>query len=214
MKDSLPKVVLVDDEVEILENLKELLCDDFDVKTFHSPQLFLQALSASDPLKPDVVISDLKMPGMTGVEMMAKAQKLGAHFPFILLSGHLDKDAAKTAVSLGAFRLLEKPCPYEELMSTIQLSLKVNEVARIRSEIRSLVLQMKEMYMGLRLILQNYVPEDVIDRMILENPSDPTQKRKNVNFDSLMGDLESRLDHLLQAEKNLENPKDSKGQAS
>lgn len=62
MKQSLPKVVLVDDEVEILENLKELLCDDFDVKTFNSPHLFLQALSGLDPLKPDVVISDLKMP--------------------------------------------------------------------------------------------------------------------------------------------------------
>jgi hypothetical protein len=73
---------------------------------------------------------------------------------------------------------------------------------------------MNEMYTGLRLILQNYVPEDVLDRMIFQNPTDPAQKRKNVNFDSLMGDLESRLDHLLQEEKNLENLKKSKGKAS
>lgn len=207
MTSDLPKVVLVDDEVEILENLKELLCDDFEVMTFNSPQKFLEALTHQKDFQPDVVISDLKMPQISGTEMMAKARKMGAQFPFILLSGYLDKEAAKSAVALGAFRLLEKPCPYEELYSTIQQSLRLGEIAKIRCEIRALVLQMKEMYTGLRLILQNYVPEDVIDRMILENPSDQNQKRKNVNFDSLMGDLESRLDHLLQAEKNLEGHK-------
>ena len=118
---STTRIFVIDDEVELTEFYKNILSDQYRISAFNSPGDFLKALDLS---LPDLVISDLKMPEMTGVEMLRKAQSQGYKFPFIIVSGYLDRNVRAEAAGLGACHLLEKPVDYDLLISSIQNLLK------------------------------------------------------------------------------------------
>jgi DNA-binding NtrC family response regulator len=110
-----PIVAVVDDESEILELYEAYLGGRFDVRIFDSPIKFLEALENDKTLVLGTVITDLNMPKMDGVQMVAKARAMGFNFPFIILSGHLSKEKVAEAQCLGVFRLLEKPIEFDAL---------------------------------------------------------------------------------------------------
>ena len=115
------RIFVVDDEIELTEFYKNILSDQYRISVFNSPVEFLKALDMS---LPDLVISDLKMPEMTGVEMLRKAQSDGHKFPFIIVTGYLDRNVRAEAAGLGACLLLEKPVDYDLLITSIQNLLK------------------------------------------------------------------------------------------
>lgn len=206
-----PTIAVVDDEADILSVYEDLLKDDYQVLPFLSPKLLLESLK--NKTKIDLLITDLKMPSMDGLEMIRQSQQLGYRFPFLLLSGHLDKEKALEAVELGAFRILEKPTDLEVLSEAIDQLLVEHEIHSVRYEIRGITSQLRELYTSIRVILLQHIPEELMDRLVIETDGEGRVKKK-MGFDELLENLESRLDHLLGSEKMLLDVKNHKPNGS
>ncbi len=191
-------IAVVDDEQDLLENFESLLSEHFLIQTFSSPFAFLEALPNLLKQGLQLVITDYKMPKMNGLEMVQKGHEI-KNFPFIILSGHLEKQTVMDAVEIGVFRLLEKPTNHEDLLATIDQLLLENDLGRVRQEIRLITTQLRELYSGIRVVLSQYIPPEMQDRMVVDTqPSGGLQK---MSFEDLLEQLEHRLDNLLKSEK-------------
>jgi len=140
------RVMLVDDEKNVLLGLERLIdwaaCDADICGTFTDPA---EALVQAKSLKPDLIISDIEMPGMTGLELIASLSEVSPASVFVILSAYDDFQYAKQSVALGVFRYLVKPLPAEDLTALLSDVKKKIETAKPEDEtrkmIRSLVLQ-------------------------------------------------------------------------
>lgn len=114
------KILFVDDEPQIVQSLS-LLFDDYDVLTATSGE---EALSHfKNGASPDVVVSDQRMPIMTGVELLQKVKELSPRTVRILLTGYSDLDAVIDSVNSGEiFRYINKPWNSAKLKDTIALA--------------------------------------------------------------------------------------------
>ena len=116
------KVYVVDDDEAMRHSLEFLLGSaDFDVTLFDSAQAFLAALSA---LEFGCVVSDVRMPGIDGIEMLRRLQAQHCRFPVIIMTGHGDVPLAVEAMKLGAVDFLEKPFDDNLLMSMVESGLR------------------------------------------------------------------------------------------
>ena len=195
------RIVVIDDELELLKNYKDFLGEHFELLPFSNAQDFLTSMDNPEFQGPDLVITDMKMPSMDGLEMIRRAQEKNIHFPVILLSGFVDKQTALDALDIGVVKLLEKPTSMDKLMATIDQILVEHDIYKVRNEIRVLTSQLRELYTSLRLVIIPYIPQDLLDRMIVD-----TQNRsgsKKMSFEDLLENLETRLEQLLQSEKVL-----------
>lgn len=116
----LVKVLLVDDEVNITKSLRRLLSqvDEYEVLIANSGAEGLEQVR--EHMDIGVIISDQRMPQMTGVEFLGEARKLVPDAIRILLTGYADIEASIAAINQGAvFRYLSKPWQDDELLSTI-----------------------------------------------------------------------------------------------
>ena len=117
-------VFVVDDDVSIRNSVKWLL-DSVRIPalTFDSAAAFLTAYS----LKMDgCVILDVRMPGMSGTELMKRFHQLGGRIPIIFLSAHGDIPMAVQALKDGAFDFIEKPYKNQQLLDCVQRALELN----------------------------------------------------------------------------------------
>ncbi|MCP4614937.1 MAG: response regulator transcription factor FixJ [Bradyrhizobium sp.] len=116
------KVYVVDDDEAMRHSLEFLLGSaDFDVALFDSAQAFLAALSS---LGFGCVVSDVRMPGIDGIEMLRRLQAQHCRFPVIIMTGHGDVPLAVEAMKLGAVDFLEKPFDDNLLISMVESGLK------------------------------------------------------------------------------------------
>lgn len=193
------RIAVVDDEMDILENYRELLGDEYEVLTFSSPSEFLSSMDKPNYKAPHLVITDLNMPGIDGIKMVQQAQEKNHHFPVILLSGFLNKEAVMAAVDIGVYRLLEKPTAIGTLKAAIDQLLIEHDVFMVRREIRQITSQLRELYSTIRVAVLPYIPQDVLNRMVLDAPATGAPSKK-MSFDELLEAMESRLDQLLRLE--------------
>ena len=129
--DSLPRVLCVDDEPNILAGLERSLFGRFEVVTANGGDAGLDAIQLGEPF--DVVVSDMRMPQMDGATFLAKAREVSPDTIRILLTGQADAESAIAAVNKGAiFRYLCKPCPKEQLIATLDEA--VNQRRLVRAE--------------------------------------------------------------------------------
>nr|MBP6838163.1 response regulator [Kofleriaceae bacterium] len=104
-----PRVLFVDDEVVLLEGLSDLFHRQYQVSTAIGAEAGLAALARE---RPQVVVSDMRMPGMDGATFLTRVREHDPAVVRLLLTGHADLDAAIRAVNQGGvFRFLTKPCP-------------------------------------------------------------------------------------------------------
>jgi DNA-binding NtrC family response regulator len=206
---SKPYICVIDDETEILGLYEAMLASVGEIKSFSDPTSFIAEFDQPNVRVPDLIVTDLKMPQMTGLQMVQAIFKKGFHFPVILLSGHLDKDAVVEAVDIGVFKLLEKPTRFDVLMSTIEQILIEHDIYLIRKEVRHTVRKLEELYSTIRIAMVQHLPQDVLDRMFVET-DDQGNVVSKVNFEDLIGNLESQLDELLNSERTLEGIRDKK----
>ncbi len=112
------KILLVDDEVVFTQNMSKLLTNrGYVVTAVNSGDAAIQAMEEKDF---DVVVLDLKMPGMDGLTTLKEIKKLGLFTETLLLTGHGSIDSALEAIKLGAYDYLTKPCEIDELVSKIE----------------------------------------------------------------------------------------------
>ncbi|HVH45562.1 MAG TPA: HD domain-containing phosphohydrolase [Labilithrix sp.] len=105
-----PKILLVDDEPQILEGLGRGLRSSLDVRTAHSGPLGLEVLAREPDIA--IIMSDMRMPVMNGTAFLAKAKALAPDTVRLLLTGQADMEDAIGAINEGnIFRFLKKPCP-------------------------------------------------------------------------------------------------------
>jgi response regulator RpfG family c-di-GMP phosphodiesterase len=111
-----PRVLCVDDEVQVLEGLKDTLRRSFDVRVAASGAEGLELLRR-EPESFSVVISDMRMPVLPGWAFLREVRRIAPDAARILLTGYSDVDSAARAVNDGQlFRFLTKPCGHDELM--------------------------------------------------------------------------------------------------
>jgi len=115
--------MLVDDEVPFVETMtKRLAKRDLKVLTAYSGQEALEVLNTNR--NTDVVILDVKMPGMNGIETLEKIRKSFPIIEIIMLTGHATVESAIEGMKLGAFDYLMKPCEIDQLMAKVQEATK------------------------------------------------------------------------------------------
>jgi len=116
------KILLVDDEVVFTNNISKLLSRrGYQVKAVNSGDEALRVLMDNSF---DVMVLDLKMPGIDGIGTIREMKKLGLLTEVLILTGHGSIDMALEAIKLGAYDYLTKPCQITELVSMIEIGLE------------------------------------------------------------------------------------------
>jgi len=112
------RLLLVDDEKGFVDIIsKRMSKRSIDVTKAYSGTDALQALRKADF---DVVVLDLKMEGMDGIEILKLFKKIVPDLAVIMLTGHGSEEAARDGINFGAFDYLTKPCDLEELVAKIK----------------------------------------------------------------------------------------------
>ncbi len=125
----LPILLVVDDEPLVLKSLERLFEDDFEVLKAESGAQALLLLKSN---RVDVLVSDQRMPGMTGVELFEHCTKVSPTTMRILLTGYADLEAVRLAVNAGeVFRYLTKPWSNAVLRETVKYGLEAARASAV-----------------------------------------------------------------------------------
>jgi len=112
------KILLVDDEIVFTTNMSKLLNSrGYDATAVNSGNNAIEALKNENF---DVIVLDLKMPGMDGIATLKEIRKLDLFAETLILTGHGSIDTALDAIKLGAYDYLTKPCEIDELVVKIE----------------------------------------------------------------------------------------------
>ncbi|MCQ9372645.1 response regulator [Methyloversatilis sp. XJ19-13] len=130
-EDTLPRVLCVDDEPNLLSAMERALHGRFDVVIANGGVAALDAIQWGEPFA--VIVSDMRMPGMDGATFLAHAREQAPDAVRLLLTGQADVESSIAAINRGAiFRYLCKPCPTETLIATLDEA--VRQYDRTRAE--------------------------------------------------------------------------------
>jgi two-component system, LuxR family, response regulator FixJ len=155
------KVYVIDDDDAMRDSLDFLLGSaDFHVTLFESALNFLDTLSTVDF---GCVVSDVRMPGIDGIELLKRLKAGGSLFPVVIMTGHGDVPLAVEAMKLGAMDFLEKPFEDDRLIGMIEAALRQAEpgakseavTLELRSRIASLSPRERQVMDGLIAGLSN-----------------------------------------------------------
>jgi response regulator RpfG family c-di-GMP phosphodiesterase len=115
------KILFVDDEPHVLQSIQRQLRKRFELQTAAGGEEALQVLKQDGPFA--IIVSDMRMPGMNGVELLAKVKDAYPDMVRIMLTGNADQETATEAVNTGQiFRFLTKPCPPALFITSLALA--------------------------------------------------------------------------------------------
>ena len=121
MQDDSGLVHIVDDDAGMRKSLLALVESvSLRAKSYDSAEDFLDEIDAKEP---GCIVLDIRMPGMSGIELLAHLQTRFADFPVILISGHADVPTAVNGMKLGAIELLQKPFESGVFLEAVQKAL-------------------------------------------------------------------------------------------
>jgi len=180
-------ILVIDDEKNILTTFKQALeLEGYKVSVAGSGEIGLEKVADE---KPDLVLLDLILPGIDGIEVLKRIKKENTHLPVIMMSGHGSIQQALEAVRLGAVDFLEKPLSPDKAAITIQNVLKLSD---LDEETRSLRDQLDERY---RIIGESGTLIDLLDKA---DRAAPTRSRVLIAGESGTGkELIARRIHRL-----------------
>jgi len=135
-------VFVVDDEEVVLKSVEAVVKSveavvkslEVQVKTFTSAESFLASYSADQP---GCLVTDLRMLGMSGIELQEKLVAMGIKIPVIIITAFADVQIAVRAMRTGAVTLLEKPCRDQELWEAVRNALELDRSTREEDQRRS-----------------------------------------------------------------------------
>jgi response regulator RpfG family c-di-GMP phosphodiesterase len=129
-----PRILFVDDDPNVLAAFQRNLRKQFEFDTALSGTEALAMLQECGPY--GVIVADMQMPGMNGIELLTKAREMAPDTVRVMLTGNADQQTAVEAVNQGAvFRFLTKPCPPDQLKSTLETSVKQYELVKVEREL-------------------------------------------------------------------------------
>jgi len=115
------RILILDDEPDMIENCRRVLASaGYQCLTTTSPS---EALKMIETQHPDLVLTDLRMPEMGGMEILKRAHELDPHMPVMMLTGYATVETAVAAVKAGAFDYIPKPFSNDQLKLTVERAL-------------------------------------------------------------------------------------------
>ena len=112
------RILVIDDERSIRNTLKDILeYEKYVVDVAEDGVKGLEKVKAGEY---DIILCDIKMPGMDGIEVLEKLDEMGADMPVVMISGHGNIDTAVEAIKKGAYDFIEKPLDLNRLLITIR----------------------------------------------------------------------------------------------
>ncbi|HEY2800575.1 MAG TPA: hybrid sensor histidine kinase/response regulator [Chthoniobacterales bacterium] len=123
----LPQILVIDDEMGPRESLRMLLKPSYQVHTADSVERGLQLLQEK---KPDAIVMDIRMPGVTGIEGLRRIRQIDPHLSVIMLTGFGALETAKEALRLGANDYISKPFDAREMREVISRNVERTRVHR------------------------------------------------------------------------------------
>jgi len=163
---SKPRILVIDDEAAIRDSLRMIL--EYEHYEFVGAASGPDGLAAIRRDAPDLVVLDIKMPGMNGLETLAEIRKLDEALPVAMISGHGTITDAMQATRLGAFDFIEKPFTSERVLVTVAKGLEVRE---LRQENRELKLAMESKY---EIVGQSPALRQVLEAVKRASPTNAT----------------------------------------
>lgn len=148
-------VHLIDDDEAVRQSVAFLLSSaGLAVRVHESAVAFLEALPS---LQPGCIVSDVRMPGMDGLELQRRLKSLGIKLPMIIMTGHADVSLAVEAMKAGAVDFIEKPFDDELILSAIRAALDLydktgyreTEIAQTQVKLKTLSAREREVLDGL-----------------------------------------------------------------
>ncbi|APG63993.1 response regulator [Tenacibaculum todarodis] len=122
------KILIIEDEAAIRRVLKKIISeenDSYQVEEAEDGLVGIEMIAKEDY---DLVLCDIKMPKMDGVEVLEKAKKIKPEVPMVMISGHGDLDTAVNTMRLGAFDYISKPPDLNRLLNTVRNALDKKEL--------------------------------------------------------------------------------------
>ncbi len=122
-------VFVVDDDEDVRRSLDwTFQTVGLAVRTFPGPA---EILAGFDPAQPGCLVLDLRLPGMSGLDLRKRLAQQGSKHPFVMISGHGDIGAAVDCMRAGASDYLEKPCNRQRLVDAVQQAIEQDAKRRI-----------------------------------------------------------------------------------
>ena len=174
-------VFIVDDDRQVREALGLLMESvGLIVATFDSAQAFLDAF---DPSIPGCVVTDIRMPGMSGLELQKKLKEQKLHPPVIIITGHGDIPMAVDAMQAGALDFIEKPFNDQRLLDSVHRAIETDaaqrghatHIAEIRERIESLTPREREV---MNLITQGKRNKNIADELCVSQSTVEAHRAK------------------------------------
>jgi FixJ family two-component response regulator len=137
VKQDQARVFVIDDEQDVREALSMLIRSvGLQVEIFGNALEFLNHYRLE---LPGCIVADIRMPGMSGLELQEKLNAMGATIPMIFISGHADVPTAVRAIQEGAMDLLEKPFSDQHLLDKVQSAIRRDQERRTEADARACV---------------------------------------------------------------------------
>lgn len=128
------KILFVDDDTNILAGYARQLYKQFAVDTAEGGEKGLEMVSSNGPYA--VVVADMRMPGMHGVDFLRQVKTLSPHTVRMMLTGNVDQQTAIDAVNEGhVFRFLNKPCTQETMIRALEAALEQYQLVKAEAEL-------------------------------------------------------------------------------
>jgi FixJ family two-component response regulator len=132
MSETEATVFVVDDDLSFRRSVERLLrLAGFKVRSFGSVREFL---AAETPDVPSCLVSDVRMPALSGLDLQRELTQIGRHIPIIFITGHGDIPMSVRAIKAGAVEFLTKPFGERELLEAIEQALEGDRFARLDRE--------------------------------------------------------------------------------
>ncbi len=122
------KILIIEDEPAIRRVLKKIISEENDTYEVEEAEDGLEGVNLITKNDYDLVLCDIKMPKMDGVEVLEKVKNLKPEIPIIMISGHGDLDTAVNTMRLGAFDYISKPPDLNRLLTTVRNALDQKEL--------------------------------------------------------------------------------------
>jgi two-component system nitrogen regulation response regulator NtrX len=119
----MPKILIIEDEAAIRRVLNKILSEESDTYQVEEAEDGLQGIEKIKNDDYDLVLCDIKMPKMDGVEVLEAVKKIKPEIPMVMISGHGDLETAVNTMRLGAFDYISKPPDLNRLLNTVRNAL-------------------------------------------------------------------------------------------
>lgn len=141
----MPKILIIEDESAIRRVLTKIISEENDTYQVDEAEDGLDGLEKIQKVDYDLVLCDIKMPKMDGVEVLEKIKKIKPEIPIVMISGHGDLDTAVNTMRLGAFDYISKPPDLNRLLNTVRNALDRKELVVENKRLKKKVSKKYEM---------------------------------------------------------------------